>query len=100
MTPEMRHKTPAFPAESALAMGGNSINSMDGDEISFEDLLCDEPALSTPATSFDQLLADGFPPNGGLEALAAIAGMEDPGPRLARVKLAYLEILKRQKRST
>ena len=80
-------------------MGSNGITSVDGDEISFEDLMRGDPVPATPPTSFEQLLADGFPPHGGLEALAAIARMEDPGPRLARVRQAYLEILKRQKRA-
>jgi hypothetical protein len=72
---------------------------MDSDEITFEDLLADEPAGGAPPMTFEQLLADGFPHKGGLAALAAIEHMADPGPQLSAVRRGYLEILKRQRRA-
>ena len=67
------------------------------DDITFEDLLAAEPLGAAPPTTFEQLLADGFPHRGGVEGLAAIARMPDPEPRLAEVRRAYLQILKMQK---
>ena len=62
-------------------------------EITFEDLLGAEPARAGPPTSFEQLLADGFPLQAGLEGLAAIERMGDPGPQLAEVRRTYLQIV-------
>jgi hypothetical protein len=70
---------------------------MNADEITFEDLLADEPACATSPMTFKQLLADGFPYQGGLEALSAIQRMPDPGPELVAVQHGYLQILKMQK---
>ena len=69
------------------------------DDITFEELLTDEPAVksSTPM-SFKQLLKEGFPCQGGLERLALIEQMPDPGPQLADVRRGYLQILALQKR--
>ena len=47
---------------------------------------------------FKELLAEGFPRHGGLEGLAAIEKMADPGPQLAEVRQGYLQILKIQRR--
>jgi hypothetical protein len=71
---------------------------MDVDDITFEDLLAGEPARPALPITFEQLLLDGFPHRGGLEGLAAIGSMPDPGPRLAGVRREYLQILKMQKR--
>ena len=54
--------------------------------ITFEDLMGGESARATPPMTFEQLLADGFPHRGGLEGLAAIERLPDPGPRLAAVQ--------------
>lgn len=70
---------------------------MDDDDITFDDLLDDEPEGTSPA-SFSQLLADGFPRNGGLAELDAISRLPDPGKRLAALKLGYLQILQKQRR--
>jgi hypothetical protein len=72
---------------------------MSVDEITFQDLLAGEPAAAAPST-FKQLLADGFPPQGGLAELAAIAQMEDPGEQFASVRQGYQQILKIQRRMT
>lgn len=69
---------------------------MDDDDITFEDLLDDEPAAAAPA-SFSQLLADGFPRNGGMAELAAIAQLPDPGKRLAALQRGYQQILQKQR---
>jgi hypothetical protein len=71
---------------------------MGAEEISFEDLLADEPACAAPPATFKQLLADGFPHGGGLAALAAIEQMEEPGAQLADVRQEYLRIVRMQKR--
>ncbi|HUD27022.1 MAG TPA: hypothetical protein VMQ45_15145 [Burkholderiaceae bacterium] len=70
---------------------------LDVDDITFEDLLAYEPAGVAPPSTFKQLLADGFPHRGGLEGLAAIQRMPDPGPELAAVQRGFLQILKLQK---
>jgi hypothetical protein len=69
---------------------------VDDDDITFEDLLDDEPAAAAPA-SFSQLLADGFPRNGGMAELAAIAQLPDPGKRLAALQRGYQQILQKQR---
>jgi len=71
---------------------------MGNDEITFEDLLSEEPACGAPPKSFGQLLADGFPHRGGLAELAAIEQLGDPGPKLAAVRHEYLQILEMQRR--
>jgi hypothetical protein len=76
----------------------DDIADVDDDDISFEDLLDSETDGVTP-TSFSQLLADGFPPNGGLAALDAIAHLPDPGKRLAALQRGYLQILQKQRRN-
>jgi len=73
---------------------------MDADEITFEDLLDDEPGCAASPATFKQLLADGFPHKGGLAVLAAIERLEDPGPQLAPVRQGYLQILKMQRRAS
>jgi len=73
---------------------------MGADEITFEELQAGEPARARPPTSFQQLLADGFPCQGGLAALAAIEQMADPGPELAEVRRQYLQIVEVQRRGT
>jgi hypothetical protein len=88
----MRHESAPFHADDPDAMGA--------DEITFEDLLADEPACGAPPATFKQLLADGFPHQGGLAGLAAIEQMEDPGPQLAAVRQGYLQILKMQRRAS
>jgi hypothetical protein len=72
---------------------------MSVDDITFEDLLANEPAPVAPPLTFKQLLADGFPHEGGLAALAAIEQMEDPGEQFASVRRGYLQILKIQGRA-
>jgi hypothetical protein len=67
-------------------------------EITFEDLLGDEPGRAGPPMSLRELLANGFPRHGGLEALAAIEQMADQDPRLAEVRQRYLQILELQRR--
>ena len=71
---------------------------MDGDEITLEDLLDDEPASGAPPTSFRQLLADGMPLHCGLDGLAVIERMPDPGTKLAPVRKEYLRLLEIQRR--
>ncbi len=74
---------------------------MDEDDISYQDLLDDEPAGTLPAgcapASFAQLLADGFPIHGGMAALNAIAQLPDPGQHLAIVQRGYQQILAKQR---
>ena len=69
---------------------------MDDDDISFDDLLDDEPASTVPV-SFAQLRADGFPRNGGMAELAAIAHLPDPGQHLAALQRGFLQILVKQR---
>jgi hypothetical protein len=76
----------------------DDIQDVDDDDITFEDLLGDEPE-GTPPASFSQLLADGFPRNGGLTALDAIARLPDPGKRLAALQRGYLQLLQKQRRT-
>jgi len=73
---------------------------MGAEEISFEDLLAEEPAPAAPPATFKQLLADGFPHKGGLAALAAIEQMEEPPAPLAAVRQEYLRIVRMQRRGT
>jgi hypothetical protein len=87
----MRYQRPPFKADEADAMAVR--------EITFEDLLGGEPARVGPPASFEQLLADGFPLQGGLEGLLAIAQMTDPDPRFAEVRRRYLQILELQRRA-
>jgi hypothetical protein len=87
----MRDQRPALPADDPGAMGI--------DDITFEDLLADEPDRGGRPMTFKQLLADGFPHKGGLEGLATIEQMRDPGPQLAEVRRQYLQILKMQRRA-
>lgn len=87
----MRYRGAASNAENA--------GEMDADEITFADLLADEPVCAAPPKTFGQLLADGFPHKGGLPELAAIGQMEDPGPQLAAVRHRYLELLAVQGRT-
>jgi hypothetical protein len=86
----MRDQSASFRADVAGAMGTEDIN--------FEDLLAEEPGCSALPTTFKELLAEGFPRHGGLEGLAAIEKMADPGPQLAEVRQGYLQILKIQRR--
>ena len=74
----------------------DDIPDVDDDDITFEDLVDDEPDGTAPA-SFSQLLANGFPRNGGLAALDAIARLPDPGKRLAALQRGYLQILQKQR---
>jgi hypothetical protein len=69
------------------------------DDITFEDLLAGDPACVAPPVTFQQLLVEGFPYKGGLEGLASIEQMADPGPQLAEVRQGYLQILKMQRRA-
>lgn len=71
---------------------------MDGDEITLEDLLDDEPASGSAPTSFKQLLADGMPLHCGVAGLAVVERMKDPGPELAQVRKEYLRLLEMQRR--
>jgi hypothetical protein len=88
----MRHQSLPLHADDPAAM--------DVKEITFEDLLAGESASVASPTSFEQLLADGFPHKGGLEGLAAILRMEHPGPRFVAVRQSYLQILQMQMRRT
>jgi hypothetical protein len=71
---------------------------VDDDDISFDDLLDDEPASALPAT-YEQLRADGFPRNGGVAELAAIARLPEPGERLAALQRGFFQILEKQQRN-
>jgi hypothetical protein len=71
---------------------------VDDDDISFDDLLDDEPASVLPAT-YEQLRADGFPRNGGVAELAAIARLPEPGERLAALQRGFIQILEKQQRN-
>lgn len=71
---------------------------MGAEEISFEDLLAGEPASALPPATFKQLLADGFPRQGGLAGLAAIEQMDDPGAQFSALRQEYLKIVKMQRR--
>ena len=73
---------------------------MGAEEITFEQLLAAEPAQFEAPMSFKQLLADGFPCHGGLERLAAIGQMPDPGPQFAEVRRGYLQVLEMQRKSS
>lgn len=70
---------------------------VDDDDITFDDLLDDEAAGDTPM-SFSQLLADGFPRDGGMAELAAIAQLPDPGKHLAALQRGYRQLLEKQRR--
>lgn len=70
---------------------------MDDDEITFEDLLAAEPPSLSPAKSFEQLLADGFPQHGGLAELAAIVQMADAGPKFAALQCGYEKLFAMQR---
>jgi len=72
---------------------------MDANEITFEDLLTEEPSGASAATSYERLLAEGFPRKGGLADLANIAQMADSGSRFAALRKGYLEILELQSRA-
>ena len=72
---------------------------MGAEEITFEELLTAEPARLEAPISFKQLLADGFPCHGGLERLAAIGQMPDPGPQFAEVRRRYLQVLEIQRKA-
>ena len=79
-------------------MRPDDIPEVDDDDITFEDLLDDEPTGPLPA-SFSQLLADGFPRNGGMAALTAIAQLPDPGTHLATLQRRYIQLLEKQRRA-
>jgi hypothetical protein len=88
----MRYQRPPFPAEIPDAMGI--------DDITLEDLMAGEPALTraTSPLSFKQLLKDGLPLHCGLEWLAAIERLPDPGSPLSEVQRGYLQLLAQQRR--
>jgi len=71
---------------------------VDDDDISFDDLLDEEPA-GTPPVSFSQLRANGFPRNGGMAELAAITQLPDPGQHLAALQRGFVQILAKQRRA-
>jgi hypothetical protein len=71
---------------------------MGTDEITFDDLLAGEPASPAIPQTFAELLADGFPREGGLPALAAIQTMDDPGSRFTSLRNRYRQILELQRR--
>jgi hypothetical protein len=73
---------------------------MDPDDITFDDLLDDEPAASEMPRNYAQLHADGFPRGGGLAALAAIQGLDDPDPRFASLQDKYRRLLELQQRES
>jgi hypothetical protein len=70
------------------------------DEITLEDLVASEPALtvSTRPLSFKQLLKDGLPLHCGLEGLAAVERLPNPGAKLSDVQRGYLQLLAQQRR--
>jgi len=72
---------------------------MSVDEITFDDLLDDEPSNAGPITTMRQLRDTGFPPQGGLKALAAVQQLEDPDGELAALRQCYLQFLDIQKRT-
>jgi hypothetical protein len=76
----------------------DDIPDVDDDDITFDDLLDDEPAGCPPA-SFAQLLAEGFPRHGGMAELTAIAQLPSPGEHLAAVQRGYIQILEKQRRA-
>jgi hypothetical protein len=88
----MRDQSLPFHADVPDAMGI--------DDITLEDLAASEPALmrSTAPLSFKQLLKDGLPLHCGLEGLAAIEGLPDPGTQLTDVRRGYLQLLALQRR--
>ncbi len=71
---------------------------MGAEEVTFEELLAAEPARLGAPVSFKELLADGFPCHGGLEGLAAIERLPDPGPQHADLRRKYLQLVELQKR--
>jgi hypothetical protein len=73
---------------------------MGAEEITFEELVAAEPARLGPPMSFQQLLADGFPCQGGLEGLCAIEQLPDPGPQFSELRGKYLQIVELQKRAS
>jgi hypothetical protein len=72
---------------------------MGTDEITFQDLLGDEPECGTAPRTFAQLLAEGLPYKAGMAELAAIERMENPGPEFARLREGYRQILALQRRA-
>ncbi len=72
---------------------------MGEEEITLEDLMDGEAVPGALPATFEQLLVDGFPRQGGMAALVAITQMQDPGPRLAPVQLGYQQILRMQMRA-
>jgi len=87
----MRHEPALEGAETAT--------EMDTEEITFEDLLTEDPGEAAEVSSFAQLLAEGFPRRGGLAELAAMARMADSDGRFAALQRGYLEILEAQNRA-
>lgn len=87
----MRHQPARQNAETAAVM--------DAEEITFEDLLTEEPGEATQVGSLDELLAEGFPQSGGLAQLTAIGRLADPGRRFVALQQRYLEILELQTRA-
>jgi len=85
----MRHQQ--FPLVDDVA-------DVDDDDITFDDLLDDEPEGTLPVT-FEQLRAEGFPRNGGVAELAAIARLPNPGEQLAALQRGFVQILEKQQRS-
>ena len=71
---------------------------MDAREISYDDLVLDDEGSGTATpTSVEQLLADGFPRGGGLEALEAIAQLEAQGARQAALAGQVRQLLQEQR---
>ncbi len=90
--PEMRHEERTRNSDIA--------ETMEPDEITFEDLLDDdERGCAALPQTFGQLLAEGFPRRGGLAQLAEIERMVDPEPRFAAVQQGYLRLLEQQRRA-
>jgi len=72
---------------------------MEDDEIRFEDLLGDDPPSGSPPASLADVLANGFPPDGNLADLAAIARLKSADPRFALVQHRYRNLLEMQERA-
>ena len=80
-------------------MSSDIPDAMDQDDITLQDLQADEAgaAVQLPV-SFEQLLSDGFPAGGGIEALLAISRMQHTDARSASLQYEYRKLLKAQQR--
>ena len=69
------------------------------DDITYNDLLDDQSEPAAAPSTLAELLSNGFPTDGGVAELAALAQLPDPGAQHAAVRQKYLKLLELQKRA-